>query len=156
MFKFLGKTINFISYIVLMITGILLLVGFLALALAFVFGAQVMMEWVNNAYDEIYYLINNTDPDFVIPEWVAYLFALPFLVFSFLGLSIILLTQRTARLGRHVNKAAKKAIAAEKVNESDYGTLSKSELMELLDENDIDYKTSWAKAKLVELAEKKI
>lgn len=151
MFKFLGKVISFLTYIILMITGIALLLGFLFLALFFVIQAQVVTDWINDILLQI-----DTTGGMTIPEWVSYAAAIPFLIFSLLGLSIILLTQRTARLGRHINKAKKVAVEAKKVQESDYGSMTKSELIELFEDNDVEYKNSWSKAKLVEVAEKKI
>lgn len=132
-----------------MVTGIVLLLGFLFLALFFVVQAQAVTDWLNQ-------LMFDLDLSVIIPEWVSFLAAIPLLIFSFLGLSIILLTQRTARLGRHIGKAAKVAQAAEKVQESDYGSMTKAELIELLEDNDVSYKNSWSKVKLVEVAEKNI
>ncbi len=129
-----------------MVIGIIFLVLFLLASFFMVIGSGIVIDWIVAFLDTI-----GIDATPEALNMVPYLLAIPFLVFALLGLAIILLTQRTARVARHLRATKKEA---GKIANSDFSTYTKDELIELFEENDIKYKKNMSKPKLVEIAEK--
>ncbi len=169
-----GNIISIITYILLMIVGFSFFLGFLALGL-FVgleatkilnvvidyinYGVSISAQWVDSALDILRSIgieIAEIDGKFMIenvPNWTAFLISIPFLIFSLLGLAIIIITQRTTSIRRRHNALWRKFHAS--LN-SDYFAMTKDEIIKILNENDVHHKEKWKKAKLAKIAEKRI